>query len=301
MGKKSRLKWENREKKQENLTKKKIKKPLVYAIIAVVVIAILGMSSYELFFKNIIGKNNVSVMDLEKNKQTNKIATIETEFGNIQIELFPDVAPKTVENFVKLAEKGYYDGIKFHRVIKDFMIQTGDPTGTGTGGESAFGKPFEDEINPWALDVDEATIKQLQDAGYKYNKDLKSMKNTVGAIAMANSGPNTNGSQFFIITEQDQPHLNGRHTVFGRVIEGMDVVKKIAAVEVDSSDKPKTDVVMKKVTIKDVESENKEGSVSNATGPSDTIDTTPNPGIEITDDKGNKIDSSKIQVETTKE
>ena len=150
-------------------------------------------------------------------------ATIKTTKGDIEIELFKKDAPKTVENFQKLADKGYYDGIIFHRVIQDFMIQTGDPTGTGTGGESAFGKDFEDEDNDHKMEP--------------------------GVIAMANRGPNTNGSQFFIVTEKRQAHLEGRHTIFGKVTKGMDVVKAIAAVEVDGNDKPRTEVKMEKVTV----------------------------------------------------
>jgi cyclophilin family peptidyl-prolyl cis-trans isomerase len=154
---------------------------------------------------------------------TAKTAVISTDKGDIKIELFEKDAPKTVENFEKLAEKNYYNGIIFHRVIKDFMIQTGDPTGTGTGGESAFGKDFEDEINSHKIEA--------------------------GTLAMANRGPNTNGSQFFIVTEQAQPHLDGKHTVFGKVIEGMDIVRAIASVPVNQDDKPTQDVKIKSVTI----------------------------------------------------
>ncbi|MBW6440790.1 peptidylprolyl isomerase [Patescibacteria group bacterium] len=137
--------------------------------------------------------------------QENKIAVIETNKGNIKLELYTKDAPKTVENFVKLASESFYDGIKFHRVISDFMIQTGDPlskddnpANDGTGGP---GYSFEDEINFHKVDV--------------------------GSLAMANSGPNTNGSQFFIVTQRAQPHLDGKHTVFGKVLEGMDVVTSI--------------------------------------------------------------------------
>lgn len=147
-----------------------------------------------------------------------QIATIETTKGTIKAELYAEDAPKTVDNFRQLAEKNYYDGIIFHRVIEPFMIQTGDPTGTGTGGESAFGKEFEDEINDHKI--------------------------VAGTLAMANRGPGTNGSQFFIVTESAQTHLDGKHTVFGQVIEGMDVVKAIAGVEVDTNDKPLEEVKM---------------------------------------------------------
>lgn len=164
-------------------------------------------------------------------KKANRIAVIETEKGNIKLELYTNDAPKTVENFVKLANEKFYDGTKFHRVVPHFVIQGGDPlskdddpSNDGTGGP---GYKFEDEINPWSLGLDEKTIKLYESEGYKYRKDLRSHKVTVGSVAMANSGPNTNGSQFFIVTEKDQPSLDGRYTVFGRVIEGMDVVRKI--------------------------------------------------------------------------
>jgi peptidyl-prolyl cis-trans isomerase-like 1 len=155
-----------------------------------------------------------------------EIAVIETNMGTIELELFRKEAPKTVENFVKLAEKGYYNGVIFHRVIDNFMIQGGDPTGTGRGGESIYGKKFEDEFVP--------TLKHEQP----------------GVLSMANAGPNTNGSQFFI-TLVPTPWLDGRHTIFGKVVVGMDVVKAIGKVEVSKpGDRPVKDVVMKKVTIR---------------------------------------------------
>jgi len=182
-------------------------------------------------------------------------AIIHTNMGDITVALFSDKAPKTVENFIGLAKSGYYNGTSFHRVIPDFMIQGGDslsrdddPTNDGTGGESIWGGKFEDEINPWSLGLDEATISALQDSGYVYRNDLQSEKMTPGVIAMANSGPNTNGSQFFIVTSQDQPHLDGRHTVFGRVLSGMDVVDQISRVETDENDRP-----LQKVEILSVE------------------------------------------------
>ena len=170
------------------------------------------------------------------------VATMKTSMGDIKIKLFPKEAPKTVENFVKHAKDGYYDGLIFHRVIKDFMIQGGDPTGTGMGGESIWGDSFEDEFDP--------TLHNLR-----------------GALSMANAGPNTNGSQFFIVQANtvpsnmlDQmrdmpdsfpediadayesmggtPWLDFRHTVFGQVMEGMDVVDSIAVVKVGAGDKP---------------------------------------------------------------
>ncbi len=142
-----------------------------------------------------------------------KNVILETNQGNIEIKLMPDVAPKACENFTKLAEKGYYNGIIFHRVIKQFMIQGGDPTGTGMGGESIWGEPFEDEVS----------------SGVKFDKP--------GILAMANAGPSTNGSQFFITTVPT-PWLNMRHTIFGEVVSGYDVVQKIENTAVGASDKP---------------------------------------------------------------
>ena len=147
-------------------------------------------------------------------------ATLHTNHGAIAIELFDDDAPKTVENFLKLARDGFYDGVVFHRIIPDFMIQGGDPTGTGMGGP---GYTFEDEFN-----------------------DHKVVR---GALAMANAGPNTNGSQFFVVTAEATPWLDGKHTVFGQVTQGMDVVDKISSVDTDSSDKPREPVVIERVEL----------------------------------------------------
>ena len=146
---------------------------------------------------------------------TEKIAVFQTNQGDIEFKLYTEVAPKTCENFVGLIEKGYYDGIIFHRVIKDFMIQGGDPTGTGTGGQSIWGKPFEDEVTP----------------NVKFDK--------VGLLAMANAGPSTNGSQFFITTSAPNTrHLHMKHTIFGEAISGLDIVAKIEKTRVDGSDRP---------------------------------------------------------------
>lgn len=182
-----------------------------------------------------------------------KIATIKTTMGDIKILLFPEAAPKTVENFEGLAQSGYYNGIIFHRVIPDFMIQGGDPTGTGMGGKSIWGNSFKDEFNP-------------------------DYHNLCGALCMANAGPNTNGSQFFIVQCHEcdpgllgqmkgmpesfppeivedyeklggTPWLDYRHTVFGQVVEGMDVVDSIAKVERNRNDKPLEDVKMIEVTV----------------------------------------------------
>jgi cyclophilin family peptidyl-prolyl cis-trans isomerase len=147
-------------------------------------------------------------------------ATIQTSQGTVEVQFFDDDAPKTVENFRKLAGDGFYDGLVFHRIIPDFMIQGGCPNGTGTGGP---GYTFEDEFN--------------------------SHKVVRGAIAMANSGPNTNGSQFFIVTTDAAPWLDGKHTVFGEVTAGMDTIDKIEGVPTDARDKPVEDIKIEKVTL----------------------------------------------------
>ena len=147
-------------------------------------------------------------------------ATMQTNHGSIRIELFDDDAPKTVDNFTKLAKKGFYDGVIFHRVIPDFMIQGGDPTGTGSGGP---GYQFEDEFN-------ENLIER-------------------GALAMANAGPNTNGSQFFIVTADACPWLDGKHTVFGRVISGMEVVDAIEKVPTGANDRPVDEVKIESISV----------------------------------------------------
>lgn len=198
------------------------------------------------------------MLNFRECKASDQIAVMKTNMGEVEILLFPEVAPKAVENFISLAKEGYYDGIIFHRVIKDFMIQGGDPTGTGMGGESVWGKPFEDEFSEEA-------------------------RNFRGALSMANAGPNTNGSQFFIVQAGPEtmderifsmlkrqgknfsndvaekymevggtPWLDGAHTVFGQVIRGMDVVDKIGNLHVDHSDKPYEEVKILGITIKQV-------------------------------------------------
>jgi peptidyl-prolyl cis-trans isomerase B (cyclophilin B) len=161
-------------------------------------------------------------------------ATIVTSKGEITLELYPRVAPKTVENFVTLANNGTYDGTTFHRVIADFMIQGGDPNSKdddpSNDGQGDPGYKFEDEINPYALGLSATQIASLETQGYTYRKDLPSLPVEVGTIAMANSGPDTNGSQFFIVTQRAQTHLYGKHTVFGEVTGGaaMEIVRAIA-------------------------------------------------------------------------
>jgi cyclophilin family peptidyl-prolyl cis-trans isomerase len=159
----------------------------------------------------------------------NRKAAIQTNKGTIKFELLEEEAPKTTENFITLAQRGYYNGVIFHRVIKGFMIQGGDPTGTGRGGESAWGGRFNDEIN---------ASSPVYQRGYK-----------AGTVAMANAGPNTNGSQFFIM-HVDYP-LPPSYTIFGRVTEGQDVVDEIAASEKDRNDKPQSEVKMEQVTIEE--------------------------------------------------
>lgn len=160
-----------------------------------------------------------------------KRVRMKTAQGDIVLELYPKAAPKTVENFLKLAGAKFYDGTKFHRVIADFMIQGGDPLSktddprVGTGGP---GYKFEDEINPRSIGVPDEITKQYEAEGYRYTYEIKqSIPVIPGVIAMANSGPDTNGSQFFIVTTKPQPHLYGKHTAFGRVVAGMDVVSAI--------------------------------------------------------------------------
>ena len=149
-------------------------------------------------------------------------ATMHTNHGAIEVELFDDDAPKTVGNFVKLSRDGFYDGLIFHRVIKDFMVQGGCPEGTGTGGP---GYTFEDEFND--------------------NKIVR------GALAMANAGPDTNGSQFFIVTTDAAPWLDGKHTVFGRVTEGMGAVDSIEGAETGAGDRPVQDAVIERLEVRE--------------------------------------------------
>lgn len=187
---------------------------------------------------------------LNLENQQGPTAVLKTNQGEIKIQLFPEQAPMTVENFIRLAQKGYYDGTIFHRVISNFMIQGGDPEGNGTGGESIWGHPFEDELS-------------------------RELFNIRGALSMANSGPNTNGSQFFIVQNKNMPKryikqmepagypkeiihaykqggtpwLDGRHTVFGQVITGMDVVDKIAKSKKDKMDKPLEDITIESIQV----------------------------------------------------
>ena len=231
--------------------------------------------AYQEYLDNLATQGE-SITQLDQPEKGEEIAVIHTSMGDIKVKFFPDEAPKAVENFKTLAKDGYYDGITFHRVINDFMIQGGDPTGTGTGGESIYGGAFEDEFSP-------------------------NLYNFRGALSMANSGMNTNGSQFFIVQKpgiQDgyweyidslveefgdsqvlfdnqsnrlvkvnysdearelynenggTPHLDYGHTVFGQVFEGMDVVDAIASVAVDENDKPADDVIITSISFENYE------------------------------------------------
>ena len=167
---------------------------------------------------------NSENIKVENTQDTTTVAVFKTNMGTFEAELYPDKAPKAVENFTGLAEKGYYKGVIFHRVIPNFMIQGGDPTGSGRGGQSLWGRPFEDEVN----------------TGLVFDAP--------GILAMANAGPNTNGSQFFI-TVAPTPWLNGHHTIFGKIISGMDVVNSISTVQRNAQDRPLKDVVIEDITI----------------------------------------------------
>lgn len=224
-------------------------------LLSITLTLILGCQNIDKEKTNNGGEANMILEQLEMPKDGEEIAVIETNLGEIKIRLFEEVAPKAVENFKTLSRDGYYEGIIFHRVMDDFMIQGGDPTGTGRGGNSIWNGKFEDEFHP-------------------------NYHNFRGALSMANSGPNTNGSQFFIVQnpkvsgnmansikdaakDADSPELvvkayeelggtpwlDFNHTVFGQVFQGMDVVDKIAGVEVDRNDRPLEDVIIEKINI----------------------------------------------------
>lgn len=217
----------------------------IFTLVIIGVAVIFG--GYYLFFAKkseeikSIDSAKISTMQKEPEVISNKVnVIIVTSKGDIKLELDSTVAPKTVANFVKLAKDGFYNGTKFHRVIRDFMIQGGDPLSKSDDprvGQGGPGYKFEDEINPKSIGVDDTTIAQLESAGYKYNYNLQSLPVDVGSIAMANAGPNTNGSQFFIVTYSAQPRLNGKHTVFGKVVDdaSMAVVRKITQGDVIQS------------------------------------------------------------------
>ena len=219
MGKIQKIREEKRAQEQLNqeFHRKKTKKTILIIVIIAIIAALLVFG----------------IVFLSKNVSWGKTvrAIIETDKGNIELALNKEAAPNTVENFVKLAESGFYDGVKFHRVVNDFVIQAGDPLSKdndpNNDGQGGPGYTFDDEINPRALNLAEDMITALQNYGYTFNFMLKSIPHKVGTISMANSGPNTNGSQFFIITTKDQPNLDGMYTAFGQVVKGMDVVQNI--------------------------------------------------------------------------
>ncbi len=224
----------------------------IILILAMTILVLSGCKDEE---KKLLGGTDLQLEQLQLPKSGEEVAVIKTNHGDIKIRLFPDVAPKAVENFKTHARNGYYNGVTFHRVMNEFMIQGGDPEGTGRGGESIWGAPFEDEFS-------------------------MNYRNIRGALSMANAGPGTNGSQFFIVqkteteadiirqmrqagTSKGYPEevvdayeklggtfwLDGKHTVFGHVYEGMDIVDKIASVKVDGNDKPLEPVIMETVEI----------------------------------------------------
>ncbi len=186
---------------------------------------------------------------------------LHTSLGDVTVEIDGNAAPKTAENFLTHARNGYYDNLTFHRVIPDFMIQGGDPTGNGSGGESIWGGKFEDEMNAESYKLHRTRLAEITDEplpaelanmtvqeyyerqGYQYDDSLESHPMERGYLAMANAGPNTNGSQFFIITRKEGTDwLNGKHTVFGKVLEGMEIVDAISNVDRGANDKPVTPV-----------------------------------------------------------
>lgn len=245
MGKVKKIKELRKLERQENTSKEKQNKKKFLGIgIAVIVICLVGFSAYSLKnnpednfeespgISEVQEKTKEEIQEEFKESQVlpkKKIAVLETNLGTIKLKMFYKDAPKTCANFEKLAREKFYDGIKFHRVIKDFMVQTGDPNSRD---------------NDWS---DDGT----GGPGYKFEDEINKHKLVKGIVAMANSGSNTNGSQFFIVTTEATPWLDGRHTVFGEVIEGMGVVDKIENIETNENDHPLNDIVMEKVYIVD--------------------------------------------------
>lgn len=263
----NKLKAKENYKKRKNTKKKESMTPVIIAGICIFVFAFLvtwllvsddtatnptGMQSSE---ETTTKKTEPKVVQYDAPKSGETIAQMHIkDYGVIKIRLFDEITPKAVKNFVEHAKAGYYDGVSFHRVIENFMIQGGDPTGTGAGGESIYGSAFEDEISPQLFPVR-------------------------GALCMANAGTNTNGSQFFIVTQTDYneqyaqyyknsiseeiynylikeggcAHLYGKHTVFGHVYEGMDIADEISKTKTDKSDKPVDDVIIEKIEILQME------------------------------------------------
>ncbi|KAF1881163.1 hypothetical protein Lal_00023197 [Lupinus albus] len=172
--------------------------------------------------------------------------TLETSMGSFTIELYYKHAPRTCRNFIELSRRGYYDNVKFHRIIKDFIVQGGDPTGTGRGGESIYGYP----VKLFIFHVD--YMFNVMSLSPKFEDEIKQeLKHTgAGILSMANAGPNSNGSQFFI-TLAPCPSLDGKHTIFGRVCRGMEIIKRLGSVQTDNNDRPIHDVKILRTSVKD--------------------------------------------------
>lgn len=225
MGKQQRLKEQRKAEKieQEEMNNKKSKK--TFSIIAIgIVVVVGGYLSYRA--GSSMSKSNNKV-DTGHDLYLQPMVTLQTSKGAIKIKLFNDKAPKTVENFLKLSNEKFYDSVKFHRVIKDFMIQTGDPNS---------------KDDDWSNDG-------MGGPGYQFEDEINDVKLTKGKVAMANSGPNTNGSQFFIVTAESTPWLDGKHAVFGEVTEGMDVVAAIENVSTNENDHPTENVAIEKMVV----------------------------------------------------
>lgn len=206
-------------------TLKRIVNPtaIFYVVIIIIIVLLIGFASSG----SQTGKK--TAVKILNNNMTNPAVIIETNLGNINLELYPDQAPKTVANFLKLAAAGFYDNTKFHRVIKGFMIQGGDPYTKG----------------------DDTNVYGTGGPGYAFPDEINDLPMVQGMLAMANSGPNTNGSQFFIITASSTPWLVGHHTVFGKVISGMETVDKIEDSKTNSNNLPLTPVIVNKIVVKD--------------------------------------------------
>lgn len=230
MGKNQKIKEQRKiERIEEYLSKNKFRKKFfTFGGACLVLVAIL-----IIFFTNKPNNNNTANMQNTipeiKTEVKSKIAVLETNFGTIKLKMFDDAAPKTVDNFVTLINSGFYDGSKFHRVMKDFMIQGGDPNS---------------KDNDWSNDGQGGP-------GYKFDDEINSYKLIRGRIAMANSGPNTNGSQFFIVTAQETTWLDGKHTVFGEVIDGINVVDKIESLNTNEDDHPLEDAIIVKASVEE--------------------------------------------------
>lgn len=208
---------------------------ILFVILLVVITLLIGFATKSKPKNNTNVNNNIenianpiNNLNQENIMNNNQIVTLETSLGNIEIELFNDKAPKTVENFLKLANEGFYENTKFHRVIKGFMIQGGDPYTKG----------------------EDTSVYGTGGPGYKFADEKNDEQMVRGVLAMANSGPNTNGSQFFIVTASETPWLTGKHTIFGNVTSGMDVVDKIENSRTNENDLPITPVIISKIIIK---------------------------------------------------